>query len=241
VSAPRRRERDRRRKTYGQNFLVDRSVVSRFVRGLDLVHDEVVVEVGAGSGALTIPLARAGARVVAVEADPVWVGRLRDRLATARIADRVRVVPVDFRRFSWPAQPYRVVANPPFGLTTNLLTKLLDHPGRGPVRADLIVQWEVARKRSTAPPTTLRSATWAPWWSFTMGARIDRQAFRPVPAVDAAVLTILRRDPPVLPVALAPGFREALRSAWDDSRRTLNREPPLRQPAPQARRRPPRG
>ena len=51
------------------------------------------------------------------------------------------------------------------------------------------------------------------------------QAFRPVHAIDAAVLTILRRDPPVLPFSLAPGFRETLRSAWDG---TLNREPPLR-------------
>jgi 23S rRNA (adenine-N6)-dimethyltransferase len=113
-----------------------------------------------------------------------------------------------------PRGAYRVVANPPFNLTTTLLGRLLDDPGRGPTRADLLLQREVARKHAAAPPATLRTAAWAPWWRFTLGEQVPREAFRPVPKVDAAWLTIERRDPPILPEHLAPGFTDTLRSGW---------------------------
>lgn len=213
----RRTGRDRRRSqrhAAGQRFLVDRAVVGRLVRGADVARDELIVDVGAGAGALTLPLAEAGARVLAVEVDPAWVRRLRGRVVQAGLQDRVRVVHADLRAFKPPREPWRVVANPPFALTTALLRRLLDDPSRGPRRADLVLQLAVARKRSHQPPSTLHSAAWAPWWTFELGARIDRSAFRPAPDVDAAVLTIRRRDPELLPTWLAPGFAEVLRPAW---------------------------
>ncbi|HUH07643.1 MAG TPA: rRNA adenine N-6-methyltransferase family protein [Egibacteraceae bacterium] len=227
MSARRRKERDRRRRTQGQNFLVDRTVIQRLTEGFEVADGELVVEVGAGTGSLTLPLARAGARVVAVEVDTVWARRVRQRVADAGLAASVRVVNTDFRDFSWPAESYRVVSNAPFGLSTALLASLLDRPDRGPSRADVVLQEEVARKRAAQPPTTLRSAAWAPWWAFSAGERIDRRAFRPVPMVDAALLTIRRREPPVLPTWLAPGLAEALRPAWDPP---LPRSIPRRDP-----------
>ena len=156
----------------------------------------------------------AGARVVAVERDRDLADALRRELARRDLADRVVVRRADLGGVAWPDGPYRVVASPPFGLTTMLLARLLDDPGRGPVRADLLLQREVARKRAARPPDSLRSAAWAPWWSFALGERVGRGAFRPVPAVDAAWLTARRRDPPVLPSRLAPGFAETLRPVW---------------------------
>ncbi len=86
--------RDRRRRELGQNVLADTRIVERFIGGLGLVPGELVVDVGAGTGALTLPLARAGAEVWAVEADPVWA----QRLATTVAADgRVRVIRADLR------------------------------------------------------------------------------------------------------------------------------------------------
>ena len=107
-----------------------------------------------------------------------------------------------------------MVANPPFGLTTELLSMLLDRPERGPTRADLIVQLEVARKHSSMPPASLRTAAWSPWWEFELGSTVRRTSFRPQPSVDAAVLTIRKRCPAILPERLAPGFAERLRSDW---------------------------
>lgn len=215
MSAKRRRTaRDGRRRTLGQNFLVDRNEIARIIHTVEPHADELIIEVGAGTGALTLPLAQAGARVMAIEPDPAWARRLHDGVTEAGLIDQIEIVRQDFRAMQWPSETYRVVSSPPFELTTALFARLFDNPAKGPWRADLLIQFEVARKRTVAPPTTLRSAAWAPWWTFHLGPRIPRTAFRPVPRVDAALLTIRRRDPSVLPEWLAPQLRELLRPGW---------------------------
>ena len=72
------------------------------------------------------------------------------------------------------------------------------------MRADLVVQWQVARHRarvSTGAPLDLLGATWGPWWQFARGRRLPAACFRPRPAVDAALLEITRRDPPLVAAA----------------------------------------
>jgi 23S rRNA (adenine-N6)-dimethyltransferase len=214
VAGRKRTARDERRRAHGQNFLGCQSAIGDLVERLALGPDEHVVELGAGHGTLTLPLARAGARVTAVEVDPVWADRLRRRLRDAGLERRARVVRADLRRFRLPTPPYRVVSNVPFGLTTDVLRLLLDDPAHGPERADLLVQREVARKRAATPPTTLLSASWAPWWSFELGPVVPRTAFRPVPRVDGAWLEVHRRSPPLLPLWLAPRLEDVLRPAW---------------------------
>lgn len=206
--------RDQRRRTHGQNFLVDPGVVRRFLSSAEVRPNQLVVDIGAGTGALTIPLARADARVIAIERDPVWARHLGRSLRAAGLATRTRVIQADFRDVRLPDEPYRVVSNPPFSLTTALLSWLLDDPDRGPWRADLLLQREVARKRAAEPPTSLRSAGWAPWWTFEVGETVDRRAFRPVPSVDAAWLFVRKREPPLLPTWLASNFAAVLRTAW---------------------------
>jgi 23S rRNA (adenine-N6)-dimethyltransferase len=214
-SASRRTARhDRDTGVAGQVFLADDAVIAQLLVDADVSADDVVVDLGAGGGALTLPLAETGARVIAVEVDTVWVARLRERVRRAGVAGRVRVIHADLRRFRPPRGRWRVVADPPFAHTTTLLRRLLDDPVRGPERADLVLQADVARKRARTPPTTLLGASWAPWWQLELGRRIPRRAFRPVPRVDAAVLTITRRDPPILPAWLTPGFADVLRPAW---------------------------
>lgn len=132
----------------------------------------------------------------------------------AGLADQIEILRQDFREVEWPSETYRVVSNPPFGLTTPLFASLFDNPAEGPLRADLLIQFEVARKRAAVPPTSLRSAAWAPWWAFQLGPVVPRSAFRPVPRVDTALLTARRRNPAVLPEWLAPQLRELLRPGW---------------------------
>lgn len=216
MSAKRRRTpRDARRRTLGQNFLADRSEIDRLIGAAEIKADDLIMEIGAGTGSLTLPMAQRAGRVIAIERDPVWAGQLRRHAADWGLGRKIEVVEADFRQVPLPDRSYRVVANPPFGRTTAVLSHLLDDPRRGPWRADLLLQFEVARKRAASPPTTLRSAAWSPWWEFSLGPRVHRSAFRPVPAVDAAVLVARRRDPDVLPDWMATRFRELLRSGWD--------------------------
>jgi 23S rRNA (adenine-N6)-dimethyltransferase len=126
----------------------------------------------------------------------------------------VRVLCCDALDFRVPRRPFRVIGSLPFGTTTSILRHLLDDPGSSLVRADLIVQWEVARKRAAMPPSTLLSAGWAPWWCFDVARRIPASAFRPVPSVDAAVLRVTRRAPPILPPRMARPYASFVRRQW---------------------------
>ena len=153
-----------------------------------------MVEIGAGPGLLTEALARRAGRLVALEIDPLLASRLVERFADD---DNVFVVQGDALRFPLPAEPFRVVANVPFNRTTAILRRLLDEPSGGLRRADLVVQYEVARKRARNRGTLL-GASWAPWFEFALGRRLPAAAFRPVPRVDGAVLRIRRRPEPLL-------------------------------------------
>jgi len=212
VSAGKRTARDGRRRRLGQNFL-QADVAGALVAEAAFSERDLVVEIGAGRGALTFVLAERGVRVIALERDPDWAARLR-REVERHASWNVSVVCCDALGYRLPRRPFRALGSLPFGATTALLRHLLDDPGSGLQRADLVVQREVARKRAASPPTTMLSTSWAPWWTFEAGRRIPADAFRPVPAVEAAVLRVRRRTPPLLPDRMAPAYAAFVRSHW---------------------------
>lgn len=221
MSAPRRTPRDERRRRLGQNFLRP-EIADRIVAEADFRPGELVIELGAGLGAITIALARRQVEVVAIELDPVWAKRLRDRTREA-FPDNVRVVEGDFLSLSFPSRPFRVIGSLPFAHTTDVLRRLLENPYMALERADLIVQWEVARKRAALPPSTMRSTTWLPWWEFLLGRHLPAAAFRPVPHVDSGVLIIRRRQRALLPPAMARLYSEFVRTHWPFDRSVSRR------------------
>jgi 23S rRNA (adenine-N6)-dimethyltransferase len=213
VSADKRTQRDERRRSLGQNFLRPERA-DQLVESAGFTAGDLVVEIGAGRGALTYALAHRGVQVVALEKDPYWADSLRREVERRGVDGPVRVVRCDALDYSFPRRPYRVIGSLPFGATTAILRHLLDDPDTFLVRADLIVQWEVARKRAVVPPSTLLSTTWAPWWSFEVVRRIPAAAFRPVPSIDAGVLRVMRRDPPLLPLRMAVPYASFVRRYW---------------------------
>jgi 23S rRNA (adenine-N6)-dimethyltransferase len=129
------------------------------------------------------------------------------------------VVEGDVLETPLPAEPFRVVANIPFGITTKILRHLLDSDALA--RADVIVQAEVARKRGTGGRGTLLNACWEPWFEFGTGARIAASAFRPRPRVDAAVLIVTRRSPPLVDPASRRGYTDFVTAAFEGARPTV--------------------
>ena len=211
MATPRRTWRGARQRSLGQNFL--RPEPARWlVESLELRAGELVVEIGAGAGALTAELARRGAEIIAVELDPDWAAALRERFRAR--PTQISVVERDILAFPLPERPFRAIGSLPFGATTQILRRLLDEPRGALVRADLVVQWAVARKRAEIPPQTLLSTAWAPWWEFALGPRMPARAFRPIPRVDAGLLSVRRRAPALLPPALARDYAAFLRSRW---------------------------
>ena len=221
MSGGRRTPRDARRRRLGQNFL-PRHLADHLIDEAGFRHGELVVDIGAGRGALTLALARRGIDVKAVELDPIWAEHLRRRVQQEAQA-RVRVVNTDFLSYRLPDRPFRVVGCLPFGLTTAILHRLLDRADTALERADLVVQWEVARKRAQRPPSNLLSTIWAPWWEFRLGRRIAATEFRPIPRVDGAVLVITKRQPPLLPPTMARSYGAFVQLHWPfGSRRDVN-------------------
>jgi 23S rRNA (adenine-N6)-dimethyltransferase len=165
----------------------------------------LVLDLGAGHGAVTAAVRATGARVRALELDRHRLTHLRHRFAGDA---GVEVVRADLRRLRVPAEPHRVVANPPFDLTTPLARTLFDRPKRGPERVDLVLQRSAARR--LADPTGPLSLGWSPWFAIGLGLEIPRRAFRPVPRVDAVVFVATRRPVPLLPVERAVAWRRFL-------------------------------
>jgi 23S rRNA (adenine-N6)-dimethyltransferase len=170
-----------------------------------------VVEVGAGTGRITRALADHAHLVVAVEVD----GRLTEVLRRRFRADaRVRIVEGDILRIRLPDTPFRAFGNVPFGIGTAIQRRLLDDPTSPLIRADLLVQYDVARKRAAPWPSTLASLGWQPWWEFRLERRIQRRCFEPPPAVDAGMLSITRRDRSLLRPEERPEFVRLLTPAF---------------------------
>jgi 23S rRNA (adenine-N6)-dimethyltransferase len=205
-----------RRRVLSQNFLVDRHAIEGLVDGSGAGEGDLVLDIGAGNGLISQALARRGAGVLAIERDPALAERLRARFGTW---PSVTVVEADVLTAPLPTEPFRVVANIPFGITTKILRRLLDDDGL--TRADVIVQAEVARKRGTGGRGTLLNACWEPWFEFGTGARIPAIAFRPRPRVDAAILIIVRRDPPILDPALRRDYTQFVTAAFEGARPTV--------------------
>jgi 23S rRNA (adenine-N6)-dimethyltransferase len=172
------------RKHWGWHQLDD-SWAERLVDASGVGRGDLVLDVGAGLGALTGPLLDRGARVIAVERHPARAGALRDQFG-----DRVTVVRADAADLRLPRRPFHVVANPPYSVTTELLTRLL-HPGSRLVSAQLVLQRDAARR--WAGPGAPAARRWQREFAVHLGLVVPRRAFTPPPRVDSQVLQLRRR------------------------------------------------
>jgi 23S rRNA (adenine-N6)-dimethyltransferase len=148
---------------------------------------DLVLDIGAGSGALTRPLLATGARVIAVE---LHAGRLHQLRELAADQPRLTVVATDARDLRLPRRPFRVVSNPPYDGVSRILRRLLS-PGSRLLAADLVVQRQVARSllRGQLPGSQRRSAT----YELVIVRTLPRSAFARPSRVDSVVLRVRRR------------------------------------------------
>ncbi|MFI6398967.1 23S ribosomal RNA methyltransferase Erm [Rhodococcus coprophilus] len=182
----------------GQNFLTDRNVVDTIV-GLVSRTDGPIIEIGAGAGALTLPLQKLRRPITAVEIDPRLAQKLRDRVGPS-----TTIVHGDFLRYRLPRTPHTVVGNLPFHHTTAMLRCILNSGNW--TTSVLLVQWEVARRRAAVGGATMMTAQWWPWYDFGLVSRIPASAFTPQPGVDAGLMTVTRRPVPLVDPVLRPRY-----------------------------------
>ncbi len=210
------------RKAAGQNFLVDPNTVRRIVAAADLAPGDTVLEVGPGLGSLTLGLAEAVDRVVAVEIDAGLVRALRE---TVGGCDNVEVIHADALRVDLGelvgGGAARLVANLPY----NVATPLVMHALLDEAVDDLfvMVQREVGERWCAAPGTPLRAAVSAKidlLAEADVVLRIPRSVFHPVPNVDS-VMVRLRRRPDAPPPADRDRIFAVVEAAFAQRRKTL--------------------
>jgi 23S rRNA (adenine-N6)-dimethyltransferase len=189
----------RTRRAFSQNFLADPVAVRRIADAAELKSDDLVFEVGAGRGQLTMALVERCAHVTAYEVDPVMAAAIPPRSGlTVRVEDFLRVVP--------PERHFSVVGNPPYSLTAPIVDWCLR--ARMLTSATLLTQLEYAWKRTGhyGRWTRLSISTW-PTFEWQFKGRIPRGSFRPVPRVDSAILRLERRETPLVQPAALGAYR----------------------------------
>lgn len=185
-----------RRPEHGQNFLRSRRLARQLLAKTSLSTDDLVLDIGAGRGALTAPLSERCRHVVAYEIDSRVFRGLERRF---RNSPNVTLVHADFLTCALPRKPFKVCASLPFNITADVVTKLTS--GVDPPRdAYLIVQREAVRRfiADRRRRFTLVACLLYPRWHAQVLAHIPATAFRPTPAVDAALFHLRLRSRPLI-------------------------------------------
>jgi 16S rRNA (adenine1518-N6/adenine1519-N6)-dimethyltransferase len=206
-----------------QNFLIDDQVVHQILTLAHVSKEDLVVEIGAGTGALTLPLLSLVRRVIAIEKDPKLVPLLYRCQTTDQ---RLEVMEADALHVSFEAfsRPFKIIGNLPYHITAPLLEICLTMPSP-PTSCTLMVQYEVGQ-RLTATPSTPDYSSLTLFREFYADVidsfKVPPKAFYPEPKVASQVLHLRPRlklpfdDPPFLFQLIRKSFqqrRKMLRSS----------------------------
>ena len=208
-------------KRLGQHHLVDAGAIRRVIDACRLSPEETVVEIGAGLGALTEPLAERAGRVIAVEVDRRIAALLQERM---RPWPNVEVRHDDILEFPWADVPgSTVVGAIPYHITSPILVALSEQRG-GLRQAVLVLQDEVASRLLAEPGTKAygRLSVLAQYaWEASSVFTVPRRAFFPQPDVDSRCIRLLPRAAPEVPVRDEAFFFDLVKRAFAHRRKTL--------------------
>ena len=230
--------RARPKRSLGQNFLIDANLQRKIVRALGAGPEDEVLEIGPGRGALTRHLVGKVERLVLVELDDALAASLESEFGHSPDVQIVHgdVLDVPIEQYVSDPTALKVIGNIPFNITTPIIFRLLERPR--PREIVLMVQDDVA-DRIVAPVGTKT------YGALSVGVRsiatvercfkVGRQAFRPVPGVESAIIRITPFSPERLSPDEETRLRRLVRAAFQWRRKqlgkTLRDHPDLRHDA----------
>jgi len=206
------------KKSLGQHWLTDAAALQAMCDAAAVSWQDPVLEVGPGLGTLTALLVQRVHEVVAVELDKRLAAELPGRVPASNLQVETGSI-LEFDLTSLPVG-YKVVANIPYYLTSNLI-RTLSESSNPPSVAVLLVQKEVA-ERVAAPPgkMSLLSVTAQFYWQVSLGREIPAQLFTPPPKVDSRILILTRRPEALFDVDTRRFFR-LVKAGFSQRRKTL--------------------
>lgn len=216
-----------RRKALGQHFLRSRKALNHLLEVISPGPEDLILEIGAGKGVLTFPLARRARQVIAVEKDENLLPFLRSQTFPNLKIIHGDILRLDWRKLietylPWPGE-IKLVGNLPFSISTPLLFRALDHRDLFPFIVFLL-QREVA-ERVSSPPGSKNYAPLSIFFHIYYEARIERiipsTCFSPPPKVESALISLRRRPRPLFEVNKFADFQNFLRLCFRHRRKQL--------------------
>ena len=208
-------------KRLGQHYLIDPQAIRRIIEACELSSRDTVVEIGAGLGALTEPLAGCAGRVIAVDVDRRICALLTERLSSVPNAE---VACQDILAFRWDQHPGAVAVGAiPYHITSPILVSLFDSR-QAIARAVLVLQAEVAERLCAKPGTKAygRLTVLAQYgWDVSRCFTIPQRAFFPQPEVASCCIRLLSRPKPPVAVQDEAAFFRLVKAAFSQRRKTL--------------------
>lgn len=182
--------------TYSQTFLRNPRFIARLVGKSDITKDDLVYDIGAGSGIISAALLKKAGQVVAIEPEPTAAKKWRDRLGRETNA---RLIQQDFLKLNLPrTESYKVFSNIPFHLSSKILTKLVSAPVQ-PTSVYLIVQKQFARKLLPSSDFTSALGIYVnAFYRVRIVQDLRRDDFYPQPNVDTVLLELRARKNPYI-------------------------------------------
>jgi 16S rRNA (adenine1518-N6/adenine1519-N6)-dimethyltransferase len=206
-------------KSLGQHWLHDYESLRAIVDAAELKPRDTVLEIGPGLGTLTELLVHEADRVIVIEFDAQLAADLPTRVPESNL----EVIQQDILSFDFTSLPpdYKVVANIPYYLTSNLIRVMSETPNR-PTKAVLLIQKEVAERVAAAPgQMSLLSVTAQFYWQVSLGIEVPARLFMPAPKVDSQVVILARRDQPLFDDVQPKDFFRLVKAGFAQKRKTL--------------------
>jgi len=207
------------KKSLGQHWLHDDASLEAMCVAADIRPGDTVLEIGPGPGALTQKLVQRADRVIAVEFDPELARKLPSRVPAANL----EVVEQDILKFDLNSLPpnFKVAANIPYYLTSNLLRVLCEAPNHFSMAA-LLIQKEVAERVCAVPgDMSILSVGVQFYCAVGLGPLVPAHLFTPPPKVDSQILCLEYRAQPLFPGVDAKAFFRVVKAGFAQRRKTL--------------------
>lgn len=213
------------KKSLGQHWLRDEPTLDYICARSNLAQGDTVLEIGPGTGTLTKKLLELGAKVVAVEKDESLVANLKNLVLgpTYHNYHNLEVVQGDILKFDLSRLPagYKVVANIPYYLTSNLL-RVLSESANPPATMVLLVQKEVAQRIAAGPgQMSLLAVSVQLYYHPMLGQVVAAKLFEPPPKVDSQVVILNRYPKPLFENLDSQKFFRLVKAGFSQRRKKL--------------------